>query len=214
MSRLWTDLTPPYSTIVADPPWLYQKKPGAKGGGWDAFLGTAEHAYPTMSNEELLALPVRDVAAKDAHLFMWVTNPGMFGGRFSKVTPSDICEAWGFRYVTLLTWVKTTRENVPTVGGMGWYFRGCTEHILYAVRGKAAIPTARREPNLIQAQRGRHSQKPEAFMQMVERVTDGPRLELFARERRAGWDAWGNELPAVGAGSQQMTLEGEATDVA
>lgn len=185
----------PYSVIVADPPWMYQKNPGAKGGAWgDAFLGTAEHAYPTMTNEDLAALPVRDLAAKDAHLFMWVTNPGMFGGRFSKITPAEIAEAWGFRYVTLLTWVKTKNDGDPLLGGMGWYFRGCTEHVLYAVRGKAAIHKDIREPNLISAPRGRHSAKPDAFMQMVERVTDGPRLELFARQQRPGWDAWGNEV--------------------
>ncbi len=189
----FSDLTPPYRTIVADPPWQYQKQPGIKGGG-DGASGIAEREYPTMTNEQIAGLPVRDLAGPDAHLFMWVTNPGIYGGRFSDLTPAQIAQAWGFRYVTLITWVKTAADGLPNAGGMGWYFRGCTEHILYAVRGKAAIPAHLREPNVLLAPRGEHSAKPESFRRMVERVTDGPYLELFCRSRREGWDAWGNEV--------------------
>ena len=186
-----------YAVIVADPPWKYQKDPGAKqtvewrtaGRG-----GMAERLYPTMTNEEIAALPVGDLAAADAHLFMWITNPGIYGGRFSDLTPKQIAEAWGFAYVTLLTWVKTVGYNRPDRGGMGWYFRGCTEHVLYATRGNAGIPAEVREPNVILAPRGEHSEKPAEFMRMVERVTPGPRLELFSRSPRAGWSAWGNEV--------------------
>lgn len=187
-----------YACIVADPPWMYQKQPGSKGQG-EGAPGIAEREYPTMTNEEIAALPVADLAAPDAHLFMWVTNPGLYGGRFSDLTPAQIAEAWGFRYVTLLTWVKSTprQEGRPTAGGMGWYFRGCTEHVLYAVRGKASIPAERREPNVLLAPRLGHSEKPEAFMDLVERVVDGPYLELFARTERPGWDSWGNEVAAA-----------------
>lgn len=180
-----------YSVIVADPPWMYQKNPGAKGSM--LVPGIAENVYPTMTNEDLAAMPVRDLAAKDAHLFMWVTNPGLYGGRFSKVTPMDIAEEWGFTFKTMLTWVKTTKAGAPSAGGMGWYFRGATEHVIYATRGKAKIPTDRREPNVIMANKSRHSAKPDAFMEMVERVTDGPRIELFARTQRPGWSSWGND---------------------
>lgn len=182
-----------YRVVVADPPWQYQKNPGAKGGGQGAN-GIAEREYSTMTNEEISTLPVASLVAPDAHLFLWMTNPGIYGGRFSTVTPRDIAESWGFQYKTTLTWVKTAQSGEPIRSGMGWFFRGCTEHIMYATRGAAGIAPARREPNVIMAPRGRHSQKPEEFMQMVERVVDGPYLELFARERRPGWDAWGLEI--------------------
>ena len=186
----------PFSVVVADPPWMYQKRPGLKTGS----VGTrnaAEVMYPTLTNEEIGGLPVRDVVASDAHLFLWFTNPGMFGGRFSTMTPAQIAEAWGFTYRTTLTWVKTTAAGGVHGGGMGWYFRGATEHVLYATRGKAAIPSALRRPNVFLAPKSRHSQKPDAFHELVESVTDGPRLELFARTCRPGWTCWGNELEAI-----------------
>lgn len=184
-----------FNVILADPPWLYQKNPGAKTpGGQIPGAGIAEREYPTMTNEELQALPIKNLAAPDSHLFMWVTNPGMFGGRFSRITPRDIAESWGFEYRTLLTWVKTTTQGRPTEGGMGWYFRGATEHVLYATRGKAGIASSRRESNLIMAPRTRHSVKPDELQERIERVIDGPYLELFARRVRPGWHAWGNQI--------------------
>lgn len=182
--------------IVADPPWLYKKNPGLKSDGRGG-RGYAEEHYPTLTNEDIAAMPVRDLAADDAHLFMWFTNPGVFGGRFSDVTPADIAKAWGFEFKTLITWVKTTAAGDVHGGGMGWYFRGCTEHILYATRGKASIASARRVPNVLMAPRGRHSEKPQAFFDMVEHVIPGARyVELFARSPRPGWSAWGND-PAL-----------------
>ena len=183
----------PFSVIVADPPWMYQKNPGANGPR-DGANGIAERHYGTMSNQEIMGLPVADVAADDAHLFMWVTNPYLFGGRFSNITAEQIVNAWGFSYKTTLTWVKTTKAGEPTKGGLGWFFRGATEHVIYATRGKAKIPPHLRESNVIMAPANRHSAKPDAFMEMVERVTEGPRLELFARTPRPGWNAWGNEI--------------------
>ena len=177
--------------LVADPPWKYTKVPSEpRGGGRN---GTAEAQYPTMTNEQIAALPVSGLVGADAHLFMWVTNPGLYGGRFSDVTPRDIATAWGFEYKTMLTWVKTSDEGDPINSGMGWFFRGCTEHVLYATRGSAGIPADRREKNVVLASRGRHSQKPWEFFEQVERVTDGPYLELFARHRRPRWDVWGNQ---------------------
>lgn len=183
----------PWTVIAADPPWLYQKDPGGKGDGTGPRV-TAETKYPTMTNEEIAALDVAAVAADDAHLFMWVTNPGMFGGRFSDLTPAGIAEAWGFEYRTMLTWVKTVSGARIDRGGMGWYFRGATEHVLYATRGRASIPSVLREPNVFLAAKGKHSAKPPAFYAMVDRVIpEGARLEMFARRPRPGWTVWGNE---------------------
>lgn len=188
----------PFDVVVADPPWMYQKAPGSRGAD-AAAPGAAEGRYDTMTNEEIAALPVADVVAPDAHLFLWITNPGVYGGRFSDLTPAGIASAWGFEYRTMLTWVKTSADGAPMRGGMGWYFRGCTEHVLYATRGKASIPSDLREPNVIMAQRGRHSAKPWEFAAMVERVIpDARRLEMFARHPRPGWETWGNQA-TVGA---------------
>lgn len=178
-----------YGTIVADPPWRYNAavtplRSGGRGG-------QAEHQYPTMTNEEIASLPVSQLAADQAHLYFWVTNPRLIGDYRGRrdCTPFDIVEAWGFKPITLITWVK------PGRGGTGWYFRGQTEHAIFATRGKLGIPAAMREPNVIQAPRSRHSAKPPAFMELVERVSPGPRLEMFARQSRPGWDAWGSEAP-------------------
>lgn len=205
----------PFTVVVADPPWMYQKRPGVKSGG-EGAPGIAEREYPTMTNEELALLPVREVVATDAHLFMWITNPGIYGGRFSDVTPVAIAEAWGFEYRTLLTWVKTVSQGRIDKGGMGWYFRGATEHVLYATRGRAGIPADLREPNVFLAAKGKHSAKPRAFFDLVERVTTGPRLEMFARNPRSGWAVWGNQadgesLAPVEEDPGQPDLFGEAT---
>lgn len=104
------------------------------------------------------------------------------------VTPFDIVEAWGFRPITILTWVK------PGRGGTGWYFRGQTEHVIFGTRGGLGIPSAIRRPNVFEAKRSRHSAKPDAFFELVESVSPTPRQELFARRQRLGWDTWGNEV--------------------
>lgn len=136
-----------------------------------------------MSNADLMGLPVTDLVADDAHLYLWVTVPRMF----DPDGPASIMRAWGFRYLTTLTWLKT--GGAP---GLGYYFRINTEHVLFGVRGHLAIPPAARESNVIKAGRRRHSEKPSAFMDLVERVSPGPYVELFARAPRLGWDSWGH----------------------
>jgi N6-adenosine-specific RNA methylase IME4 len=171
-----------YATIVADPPWRYSATGNRVAGRMKGRGGGAERHYKTLSMNEVAALPVAGLAAEKAHLYLWVTNPKMFSG------PAEIVQAWGFEYVTLLTWVKT---GAP---GLGWYFRGATEHVIFATRGKLGIETGKRESNVITAPRGRHSAKPDAFYDLVERVSPSPRIELFARSRRVGWEAWGDEV--------------------
>lgn len=175
-----------YRTIVADPPWRYDNGTVPQGG--------VEHQYGTMTPDELVALPVRDMADTNAHLYLWVTNLHLREGR-----PFEIVEAWGFRYMTLLTWHKLG----PI--GLGYYFRGETEHVIFGVRGRAPI-ASRSERNHFAAGKGRHSEKPARFYEMVERVSPGPYLELFARRRRYGWDVWGNEAPEAAASQAEMGL--------
>jgi N6-adenosine-specific RNA methylase IME4 len=159
--------TTTYPTIVIDPPWRYDNI---------ATRGAAEDHYPTMSLDELAALHLP--AADNAHLYLWTTN-GFLRQAF------DLVDAWQFSYKTCLTWTK------PQIG-MGNYFRNNTEHVLFAVRGRQ--PTLRNDcPTWFQADRTRHSAKPESFYDIVETSSPGPWLEMFARRRRFGWATWGNE---------------------
>ena len=182
----WARLSPPYRTIVADPPWSYnasvkELRSGGRGG-------QAEHQYSTMTNAQIAEMPVSALAGDKAHLYLWVTVPRLFGERNGRreVGPVEIVEAWGFEFKTMLTWVK------PGAGGMGWYFRGQTEHVIFATRGGLGIPADKREANVFTTARHGHSQKPAAFFDLVERVSPGPYLELFARSPRLGWDSWGH----------------------
>lgn len=178
-------LNPPYATIVADPPWRYRKSSQDRV----ALAGnrTAEDQFSTMEIRAIAKLPVGDLADNVSCLYLWTTNPRMFGDRNEDGTFNayHVMEAWGFAFKTILTWVKT---GPP---GMGSYFRGNTEHVLFGTRGDFRIGASEREPNVITAARGRHSQKPPAFFDLVERVSPAPRLELFARQPRLGWDHWG-----------------------
>lgn len=169
-----------YRTIVADPPWEYTQSRIVTTAKTAKTRPEAAAKYRTMTDTEIAALPVGAWCEDDAHLYLWATNPRLraaFG----------IVEAWGFEYRTLLTW-----EKQGTLG-MGYYFRGQTEHVLFATRGKLPIPPEKRERNIFRAPKTGHSIKPDSFMDMVERVSPGPYLEMFARRQRLGWDTWGNE---------------------
>jgi N6-adenosine-specific RNA methylase IME4 len=184
-----------YRTIVADPPWFYERATGLGG------KRAAADNYPTMTNAEIAAMPIGDMAEDSAHLYLWVTNPRLFKEERDECGPRDIMAAWGFRYVTLLTWHKL---GAP---GMGWYFRGDTEHVMFGVRGAAPIPPESRLSNHFAASRTGHSAKPDRFYEMVERVSPEPRLELFARRRRFGWDVLGNEAPEFAASQAVLGMD-------
>jgi len=165
-----------YQTIVVDPPWDWGDE------GDQDQLGRARPVYQTMPIEEIAALPIGELAERNAHLYMWITNRSLPKG-------FALLEGWGFRYITMLTWVK------PSFG-MGNYFRGSTEQVLFGVRG--ALPLLRKDcPTHFLAERpGKHSSKPPEFYAMVETCSPGPWLEMFARSPRAGWVAWGAEVVA------------------
>jgi N6-adenosine-specific RNA methylase IME4 len=169
-----------YRTIVADPPWEYEQSRIVTTSNKAHTKPEASAQYPTMNDAEIASLDVASLAADDAHLYLWTTNPRLFSAK-------PICDAWGFTYRTLLTW-----EKQGTLG-MGYYFRGQTEHVLFCTRGKAPIEPAIRQRNIFRAPKTGHSIKPDAFYDMVEGVSPGPYLEMFARRQRLGWDTWGNE---------------------
>lgn len=161
-----------FATIVIDPPWDWGDE------GDQDQLGRARPDYATMSIDELCKLPVGDLADDDCHIYLWITNRSLPKG-------FRLLEAWGFRYITALTWVK------PHFG-MGNYFRGQSEHILFGVKGSQ--PLKRKDVGTIFcAPRGPngHSSKPIEFYELVESCSPGPHLEMFSRCERDGWKTWG-----------------------
>lgn len=187
-----------YSTIVADPPWPYEA-PGKYGNTLEhspnrdktiAKEGAGSRArYGAMSIDDICALPVESVAAENAHLYLWTTNQFL-------VEAHSVARAWGFRQSTVITWVKTRHADGQPSMKMGYYYRSATEHCLFCVRGRLRLRGPARATAFL-APRGPHSKKPEAFFDMVEEQSPGQYLELFARQRRLGWDVWGNQAPGA-----------------
>lgn len=140
--------------------------------------------YRTMTLDAIKRLPVEQLAADNAHLYLWTTNAFM-------VEAHEVARAWGFKPKTILTWVKIKKHYKSEVSmKTGYWYRSATEHILFAVRGKqrllgTAASTAYLLPRLP------HSVKPDFFYELIEKQSHGPYLELFARRLRLGWDAWG-----------------------
>ena len=182
-----------YATIVADPPWPYADAGRtnhstlvrtSKNDG-EMALGV-QTPYSAMTIDELCAL--EPSAAKNAHLYLWTTNSFL-------VEAHEIAQAWGFKPKTMLTWTKVHQKDPARVSmKTGYYFRGATEHCLFAVKGSLklndnlALPTGYLWPRLP------HSVKPDAFYDLVEQASPGPHLEMFARRARLGWDCWGDEV--------------------
>jgi len=184
-----------FTTICADPPWPYNTSKTGKFAMPKPLedigqVGVESMGFPIMELEEIQNLPIKQVIAKNAHLYLWTTNSFM-------EQAYAVARAWGFKPTTIITWVKVKKDD-PTTPSMktGYWFRGATEHCLFATRGSLpkppiAIPTAFMHSRIAQ-----HSAKPESFYtDIVETVSPGPYLELFSRTRREGWNVWGNQLP-------------------
>lgn len=188
---------PLYSTVVADPPWPY-RSPGQLGCPLEhrpnrdktmGRLGSGSRSrYGAMTLAEIQA--IRFEAAANSHLYLWFTNS-------FAVEAHEVAFAWGFRPVTILTWTKVRQADGQPSMKMGYYFRGATEHVLFAVRGSLRLRAQRALPTAYLWPRTPHSVKPEAFYALVEEASPGPYLELFARRNRLGWDAWGNECLSI-----------------
>ena len=168
-----------YRTIYIDPPWP------ERGGG--KIKRGADRHYELMPLKEITSLPVASLASTDGcHIYLWVTNNYLQAGL-------ECLRAWGFEYITTITWLKDRQ-------GLGQYYRGMTEHCLFGVT-KKRLPykltekgkrcqgvTGFYEPKTI------HSRKPDTMRKMIETVSCAPRIELFAREHHPGWDVWGKEV--------------------
>lgn len=174
-----------YKVILADPPWGYEcKSPtGSPRPESCQQAGGASYYYEVMSKEEICKIPVSEIAEKDSVLFLWGTVP-LLPDAF------EVMKAWGFEYKTMITWHKLRCK------GMGYWFRGHTEQLLLGVRGNIRAFRSL-TPNIQSIKVTEHSRKPPEFRNIIEDVTVGlePKIELFAREKREGWDAWGYQVP-------------------
>ena len=183
-----------YRTIVADPPWHV-----GRGPEWASNGASRPLTYPTMTVAEISALPVADLAHRGgAHLYLWTINAYL-------ERTYDVARAWGFKPSTLLTWCKPPRGL-----GLGGTYSLTTEHVLFCRRGVGAL-RRHKDSTWYGWPRSAHSVKPEAFLDMVERVSPGPRVELFARRDRLGWDTWGNEALGTASWTREQTEEREAS---
>src|ERR1700681_3519592 len=168
--------TGPFQVIVADPPWRYESGNSLP--------------YPTMDIEEIKAMPVAVIADENAILWLWTTNAHLR-------VPSEVVDAWGFEYRTLMTWVKNQM-------GTGEWLRGQTEHCMLAVRGRPVFLHGN-HTTVLHAARREHSRKPEEFYALVEETSPGCKLELFCRQQRTGWRVYGNEISKFGSGDPRAS---------
>jgi N6-adenosine-specific RNA methylase IME4 len=145
--------------------------------------------YETMSIDEICAMPVREHAARQSHLYLWVPNALLGWGL-------QTMQAWGFTYKGNLVWYKVRKDGGPDGRGVGFYFRNVTELVLFGVRGSLRTREAgRRQTNIVISRKREHSRKPDELYSIIERCSPGPYLELFARHNRPGWNQWGDQVP-------------------
>lgn len=178
----FTGLTGRYGTILIDPPWRFANRTGKMA---------PEHKrlrrYPTMGFEEIAALPVAKHAKAQCHLYMWCPNALLLEGL-------QIMKGWGFTYKTNIVWYKVRKDGGPDGRGVGFYFRNVTELLLFGSCGKLrTLKPGRTQTNIIISRKEEHSKKPERAYEIIEACSPGPFLELFARQRRTGWEWWGDQ---------------------
>lgn len=172
-----------YKTILADPPWQFQNRTGKVAPEHKRL-----NRYPTMTMEDIKALPVEQIADESSHLYLWVPNALLPDGL-------EVMKAWGFQYKTNIIWEKIRKDGGPDGRGVGFYFRNVTEILLFGIKGANArtLSPARTQVNIIRSQKREHSRKPDEIIDLIEACSPGPFLELFARGERDGWALWGNQ---------------------
>lgn len=190
-----------FSTILADPPWRFSNRTGKVA---------PEHRrldrYSTMSLDAIKALPVANVTAQNAHLYLWVPNALLPEGL-------DVMGAWGFRYVSNIVWAKRRKDGGPDGRGVGFYFRNVTELLLFGVKGSMrTLAPGRSQVNMMETRKREHSRKPDEQYELIQACSPGPYLELFARYPQPGWIAWGDETAdeVLPRGKVHKGYEGEA----
>ena len=176
-----------FGCVLADPPWRFTNRTGKVA---------PEHKrlarYPTMTLDEICALPVADHLLDRAHCYMWVPNALLPEGL-------EVLRAWGFDYKSNIVWHKVRKDGLSDGRGVGFYFRNVTELLLFGVRGRdvRTLPPGRRQVNMLQTRKREHSRKPDEQYDLIESCSWGPYLELFGRGQRGGdWTVWGNQADA------------------
>lgn len=172
-----------YGTILADPPWQFSNRTGKMA---------PEHKrlsrYSTLTLNEILELPVAQLALPQSHLYLWVPNALILEGL-------EVMKRWGFTYKTNLVWYKIRQDGGPDGRGVGFYFRNVTELVLFGTRGNLrTLAPGRRQVNIMSSRKREHSRKPDELYDIIEQCSPSPFLELFARGQRTGWTQWGNEV--------------------
>ena len=177
-----------YNIIYADPAWKYKATRSGAGIKDPNGAGGAEKHYPTMTLEDICALPVKDIADENCMLFLWYTSCLLDYG-------AEVMKHWGFTYKTMgFVWVKMTKDYSKPYSGMGHYTNQNAEFCLLGLKGKY-WREAKNVKQIIQEPRDKHSKKPLEIRQRIENLCGNlPRIELFARQTAEGWDSWGNEV--------------------
>ena len=179
--------TEEFGTILADPPWKFNNRTGKIAPEHKRL-----YRYQTMTNEDIISLPVNQLAATQSHLYLWVPNALIGLGL-------QVMEAWGFTYKTNLIWYKVRKDGGPDRRGVGFYFRNVTEMVLFGVKGRLrTLKPGRTMPNIIISMKREHSRKPDQLYSVIEKCSPGPYLELFNRVPREGWGCWGDRLTSCG----------------
>lgn len=174
-----------FSTILADPPWKFDNRTGKIAPEHKRL-----YRYQTMTNEDIINLPVNELALPQSHLYLWVPNALVALGL-------QVMEAWGFTYKTNLIWYKVRKDGGPDRRGVGFYFRNVTEMVLFGVRGKMrTLKPGRTMPNILISMKREHSRKPDQLYSIIEQCSPAPYIELFCRVSRPGWTTWGDETDA------------------
>jgi len=195
-----------FGTILIDPPWRFTNRTGKVA---------PEHRrlrrYGTMDFDEIAAMPVSVLAKEKSHLYLWTPNALL-------LEALQIMKGWGFAYKTNIVWYKIRRDGGPDGRGVGFYYRNVTELLLFGVKGRLrTLPPGRSQVNIIITRKREHSRKPDEVYEIIEGCSPGPFIELFAREEKAGWTQWGDELATyaktkrvhhcyVGDGKQKRTI--------
>jgi len=174
--------TPPlpenlFSLFYIDPPWEYDFS--------QSTTRKVEQQYDTMPLREIIKIPIESISAEDSVLYLWATSPKLEDALW-------LINGWGFQYVSSIVWIK---DKI----GMGYYARSRHELLLIAKRGNLPVPEPKNRPDsVVEAKRGRHSEKPEKIYRMLEKMyphmNKNNRIEMFARQKRKGWSAWGFEV--------------------
>ena len=174
-----------FGTIMADPPWLFKNSTGKMAPEHKRLF-----RYQTMTDVEIMEMPINEIALPQSHLYLWVPNALVETGL-------AVMKKWGFTYKTNIVWYKVRKDGGPDRRGVGFYFRNVTELLLFGVKGNfRTLDPGRSMPNIIVSQKREHSRKPDEVYDIVEKCSKGPYIELFARHSRPNWISWGNQVDA------------------